>query len=127
MQSKWLEGFFQINGVLMVMDIRLHGSGTAIGDALELEGINMARTELNAEKVPITVGSNKGNLGNCEVCLYFLIGKSAINTFVTGCRRTCFSNQDVQINSKWRCTCNAIIREAKSNDQRRPPYHHCST
>ena len=33
------------------MDVRLHGSGTAIGDALELEGINMARTELNAEKV----------------------------------------------------------------------------
>ncbi|KAF9528634.1 amino acid adenylation domain protein [Crepidotus variabilis] len=44
----------------------LHGSGTAIGDALELEGINLARTELNAEKVPITAGSNKGNLGNCE-------------------------------------------------------------
>ena len=57
----------------MVMDIRLHGSGTAIGDALELEGINMARTELNAEKVPIIVGSNKGNLGNCEVCLSFLV------------------------------------------------------
>ena len=72
MQSKWLT-FFQVNGVLIVMDIRLHGSGTTIGDALELEGINMARTELNAEKVPITVGSNKGNLGNCKACLYFLI------------------------------------------------------
>jgi Beta-ketoacyl synthase, C-terminal domain len=71
MQSKWLSVSSKLMGYLMVMDIiRLHGSGTAIGDALELEGINMARTELNAEKFPITVGSNKGNLGNCEVRLY---------------------------------------------------------
>jgi acyl transferase domain-containing protein len=55
------------------MIVRFHGSGTAIGDALELEGINMARTELNAEKVPITVGSNKGNLGNCEARSSFRI------------------------------------------------------
>jgi acyl transferase domain-containing protein len=62
------------------MDVRLHGSGTAIGDALELEGINMARTELNAEKVPITVGSNKGNLGNREARLFFPCRESAILT-----------------------------------------------
>ncbi|KAF9522313.1 hypothetical protein CPB83DRAFT_887614 [Crepidotus variabilis] len=44
----------------------LHGSGTAISDALELEGLSIARTELNAGKIPITVGSNKGSIGNCE-------------------------------------------------------------
>ena len=33
----------------------------------------MARAELNAEKLPITVGSNKGNLGNCEARLFFFI------------------------------------------------------
>ena len=52
----------------MVTDVRLHGSGTAIGDALELEGMNMARAGLEAEKLPITVGSNKGN---CEVISLF--------------------------------------------------------
>ncbi|CAK5278814.1 unnamed protein product [Mycena citricolor] len=45
---------------------RLHGSGTPIGDALELEGLKMARRELGVEKTPYIVGSNKGNLGNCE-------------------------------------------------------------
>ncbi|KIK03064.1 hypothetical protein K443DRAFT_95740 [Laccaria amethystina LaAM-08-1] len=44
----------------------LHGSGTPIGDALELEAMHIARTELKTEQVPIIVGSNKGNLGNCE-------------------------------------------------------------
>ncbi|CAK5278570.1 unnamed protein product, partial [Mycena citricolor] len=44
----------------------LHGSGTPIGDALELEGLKMARRELGVEKTPYIVGSNKGNLGNCE-------------------------------------------------------------
>jgi acyl transferase domain-containing protein len=45
---------------------RLHGSGTPIGDALELEGMNMARTELGVGAQSYTVGSNKGNIGNCE-------------------------------------------------------------
>jgi 3-oxoacyl-(acyl-carrier-protein) synthase len=49
---------------------RLHGSGTPIGDALELEAMHIARTELKTEQVPIIVGSNKGNLGNCEVRLF---------------------------------------------------------
>jgi hypothetical protein len=49
---------------------RLHGSGTPIGDALELEAMHIARTELKTQLVPIIVGSNKGNLGNCEVRLY---------------------------------------------------------
>ncbi|CAK5278542.1 unnamed protein product [Mycena citricolor] len=44
----------------------LHGSGTPIGDALELEGLKMARRELGVEQMPYIVGSNKGNLGNCE-------------------------------------------------------------
>ncbi|KDR67250.1 hypothetical protein GALMADRAFT_130449 [Galerina marginata CBS 339.88] len=44
----------------------LHGSGTPIGDALELEGLDIARAELKADMVPISVGSNKGNVGNCE-------------------------------------------------------------
>lgn len=44
----------------------LHGSGTPIGDALELEGFQMARSRLGAANNRCTVGSNKGNLGNCE-------------------------------------------------------------
>ncbi|KAK7033817.1 hypothetical protein R3P38DRAFT_2519696 [Favolaschia claudopus] len=44
----------------------LHGSGTPIGDALELEGLHLARSALGAGQAPYTVGSNKGNLGNCE-------------------------------------------------------------
>ncbi|KAJ7203596.1 amino acid adenylation domain protein, partial [Mycena pura] len=44
----------------------LHGSGTPIGDALELEGMNLARTELGVGKIDYTAGSNKGNIGNCE-------------------------------------------------------------
>jgi hypothetical protein len=46
---------------------RLHGSGTPIGDALELEGMNLARIELGASEVSYFAGSNKGNIGNCEV------------------------------------------------------------
>ncbi|KAF7351469.1 Polyketide synthetase [Mycena sanguinolenta] len=44
----------------------LHGSGTPIGDALELEGMNLARTELGAGDSGFIAGSNKGNIGNCE-------------------------------------------------------------
>jgi len=58
----------------MVTDVRLHGSGPAIGNALKLEGMNMARVELKAEKLPIAVGSNKGN---CEV-----ISSSSINSAI---------------------------------------------
>jgi hypothetical protein len=41
-----------------------------IEDALELEAMQVARTELETEQAPIIVGSNKGNLGNCEVRLF---------------------------------------------------------
>ncbi|KAJ6577997.1 hypothetical protein B0H19DRAFT_1253292 [Mycena capillaripes] len=44
----------------------LHGSATPIGDALELEGMNIARTELGVGSLGYVVGSNKGNIGNCE-------------------------------------------------------------
>ncbi|KAJ6487589.1 non-ribosomal peptide synthetase [Mycena sanguinolenta] len=44
----------------------LHGSGTPIGDALELEAMNLARTELGAGEAGFIAGSNKGNIGNCE-------------------------------------------------------------
>ncbi|KAJ7208643.1 amino acid adenylation domain protein [Mycena pura] len=44
----------------------LHGSGTPIGDALELEGMRMARAEVDAGETSYTFGSNKGNVGNCE-------------------------------------------------------------
>ncbi|KZP12421.1 hypothetical protein FIBSPDRAFT_798902 [Athelia psychrophila] len=44
----------------------LHGSGTPIGDALELEALHLARSEMGADKAPCVVGSNKGNLGNTE-------------------------------------------------------------
>ncbi|KAF8517297.1 amino acid adenylation domain protein [Hysterangium stoloniferum] len=44
----------------------LHGSGTAIGDALELEGLTLGLSKMGATGVPCAIGSNKGNLGNCE-------------------------------------------------------------
>ncbi|KAJ6574323.1 hypothetical protein B0H19DRAFT_1020850 [Mycena capillaripes] len=44
----------------------LHGSGTPIGDALELEAMNLARVELGAGDITYGAGSNKGNIGNCE-------------------------------------------------------------
>lgn len=54
--------------------LRLHGSGTPFGDALELEGLGMALRELgyysySTERRRCVVGSNKGNLGNTQVRL----------------------------------------------------------
>jgi acyl transferase domain-containing protein len=46
---------------------RLHGSGTSIGDALELEALNLGLSAAGAQRASCVVGSNKGNLGNCEV------------------------------------------------------------
>ncbi|KAJ7098559.1 hypothetical protein B0H15DRAFT_797266 [Mycena belliarum] len=45
--------------------VELHGSGTAIGDALELEALSLAKLGLGLNGNWI-VGSNKGNIGNCE-------------------------------------------------------------
>ena len=67
--ERQLPHFVELNTILY----RLHGSGTPIGDALELEAMHIARTELKTEQVPIIVGSNKGNLGNCEVRLFTLL------------------------------------------------------
>lgn len=44
----------------------MHGSGTPIGDALELEGISLAVRELGGSALPFTVGSVKGNIGNTQ-------------------------------------------------------------
>ncbi|KAF4631120.1 hypothetical protein G7Y89_g7005 [Cudoniella acicularis] len=46
--------------------VELHGSGTPIGDALELEGLKLALKELGLEGSRCIVGSNKGNLGNTQ-------------------------------------------------------------
>ncbi|KAJ6563927.1 hypothetical protein B0H19DRAFT_73896 [Mycena capillaripes] len=46
--------------------VELHGSGTPIGDALELEGLRLALTDLQGSVNGCTVGSNKGNVGNCQ-------------------------------------------------------------
>ena len=44
----------------------VHGSGTPIGDALELEGLTLAMKELGATNHRFTVGSTKGNIGNTQ-------------------------------------------------------------
>ncbi|KAB2573376.1 Hybrid PKS-NRPS synthetase TAS1 [Lasiodiplodia theobromae] len=45
----------------------LHGSGTPIGDALELQGLTLALRELGrTSDRPWTVGSVKGNIGNTQ-------------------------------------------------------------
>jgi thioesterase domain-containing protein len=44
----------------------MHGSGTPVGDALELEGISLAIKELGGSATPFTVGSVKGNIGNTQ-------------------------------------------------------------
>ncbi|CAK5282791.1 unnamed protein product [Mycena citricolor] len=44
----------------------MHGSGTRIGDALELEALVKARSQLGVASSRFTFGSNKGNVGNCE-------------------------------------------------------------
>ncbi|KAM3558742.1 hypothetical protein ARSEF4850_004457 [Beauveria asiatica] len=43
----------------------IHGSGTPIGDALELEGLGLALRELGSSH-RFTVGSVKGNIGNAQ-------------------------------------------------------------
>ncbi|KAI0185232.1 amino acid adenylation domain protein [Xylaria flabelliformis] len=44
----------------------IHGSGTPIGDALELEGLSLAIKEAGTAAAPFTVGSTKGNIGNAQ-------------------------------------------------------------
>ncbi|KAH8706253.1 hypothetical protein BGZ61DRAFT_493214 [Ilyonectria robusta] len=44
----------------------IHGSGTPIGDALELEGLSLAVKELGGSGHHFTVGSTKGNIGNTQ-------------------------------------------------------------
>jgi hypothetical protein len=44
----------------------MHGSGTPVGDALELEGISLAVQELGGPASPFVVGSVKGNVGNTQ-------------------------------------------------------------
>lgn len=44
----------------------MHGSGTPVGDALELEGISLAVRELGGSASPFVVGSVKGNVGNTQ-------------------------------------------------------------
>ena len=45
----------------------MHGSGTPVGDALEIQGLKMALTELGHKRKVCVVGSNKGNIGNAQV------------------------------------------------------------
>ncbi|KAI0190564.1 amino acid adenylation domain protein [Astrocystis sublimbata] len=44
----------------------IHGSGTPIGDALELKGLSLAIRECGGAAAPFTVGSTKGNIGNAQ-------------------------------------------------------------
>lgn len=68
-------GLRRVSEILIELDFsvadlftcRLHGSGTPIGDALELEALSLARAEMGGDKKPCVIGSNKGNLGNTEV------------------------------------------------------------
>lgn len=46
---------------------RMHGSGTPIGDALELLGLKEAFTATGSIGSTTVVGSNKGNIGNTQV------------------------------------------------------------
>ncbi|KYK54404.1 hypothetical protein DCS_06362 [Drechmeria coniospora] len=44
----------------------IHGSGTVVGDALELEGLGLAMKELKLDGTRIAVGTAKGNIGNTQ-------------------------------------------------------------
>ncbi|KAF5139466.1 Hybrid PKS-NRPS synthetase TAS1 [Metarhizium anisopliae] len=46
--------------------VRIHGSGTPVGDALELEGLTLAVQEAGGAEAPFVVGSTKGNIGNTQ-------------------------------------------------------------
>lgn len=45
---------------------RLHGSGTPIGDALELEAVKLSMDQIGCRNEDVYVGSNKGSLGNTQ-------------------------------------------------------------
>ena len=45
----------------------MHGSGTPIGDALELRGLKEAFAATSSTSNATVVGSNKGNIGNTQV------------------------------------------------------------
>lgn len=47
----------------------MHGSGTPIGDALELRGLKEAFVQNDSPGSVCVVGSNKGNIGNTQVSL----------------------------------------------------------
>ena len=75
--------------------------------------MHTARTELKTEQVPIIVGFNKGNLGNCEVRLFSSLRPLRPNFLISvphlGCWRTSISDQDVQVDATRSYTSNAII------------------
>ena len=58
---------FSLTCVLIAHLDRIHGSGTPIGDALELEGLSLAMKQLGGGDKQFTVGSTKGNIGNSQV------------------------------------------------------------
>ena len=113
MQSKsrlTLSTFNEVYPRLIFVD-RIHGSGTPVGDALELQGLKLALTELGYEQKICVVGSNKGNIGNAQVSYSIVIEEpnDGMGTDIcTACIRTCVSRKDMQINTARRNTAHSI-------------------
>nr|POE79797.1 hybrid pks-nrps synthetase tas1 [Quercus suber] len=64
MKKAWRDSHAEISKLRYT---EIHGSGTPIGDALELEGLALATKELGKPEEPrFVVGSTKGNIGNSQ-------------------------------------------------------------
>lgn len=53
-------------GIDSVSYIEGHGTGTSVGDAVELQALSQARREANAQAAPAAIGSIKANIGHTK-------------------------------------------------------------
>lgn len=53
-------------GIESVVYFEGHGTGTSVGDTVELQALSRARTETNAQTFPAAIGSIKANIGHTK-------------------------------------------------------------
>jgi enediyne polyketide synthase len=53
-------------GIATVAYFEGHGTGTSVGDTVELQALSLARTESNAQAGPAAIGSIKANIGHTK-------------------------------------------------------------
>ena len=79
-------------GIESVAYFEGHGTGTSVGDTVELQALSRARTETNAQTFPAAIGSIKANIGHTKAAAGIaglikatLALKSGIIPPTTGC------------------------------------------